>query len=561
MKRPMIYGHRGASAEAPENTLEAFKAAAEAGADGVELDIQLTKDGYIVVMHDETIDRTSDGSGFVKDMTLDELRQYNYNNHKEGFPFCMIPLIEDVFEILKPYELNINIELKTGIFDYEGIEEKIVRSVHENYDPKKIIYSSFNHYSVMKIKELDPDAACAFLYADGYMDIVEYAAKYGVQALHPHFAGLRAPGMIKDAEKHGIDINAWGVDTDSQYHFCMMNDINIVITNSPFKAKEYFSRYLNPFADYMRSTVHPWMDKNVSQQYIESEDGIRINTYRMIHPDEKAAILILHGFCEFFGKYHEMAYRFYEQGYSVFFAEMRGHGYSDRTSRIDDGRVAVQSFDEYLSDVRSVMEQVVIPYSKTEHYFLFAHSMGGAVGALYLEENPETFECAVLASPMLKVNYGIVPESAVKAMTIASYAVDMDERFAPGQHAFRFDFDPGNSNAQDRDRYAYQFNMRCEDAHYQTWGSTWSWVRAASQAVERALRNANAVTTPVLLCQAGLDSMVRDEGQKEFAAKAKKVTLLRYDNAKHELYNAEDASREKFYKDILVFYKAYTGKK
>ncbi|MCR5795042.1 MAG: alpha/beta fold hydrolase [Solobacterium sp.] len=561
MKRPMIYGHRGASGSAPENTLEAFKAAAETGAEGVELDIQLTKDGYIVVIHDETIDRTSDGTGYVKDMTLDELRQYNYNNHKEGFPFCMIPLIEDVFEILRPYGLCINIELKTGIFDYEGIEEKIVQSVHANYDPAKIIYSSFNHYSVMKIKELDPGAACAFLYEDGYMDIVEYAKKYGVQALHPHFCGLRAPGLIRDALDRGLDINVWGVDTDSQYHFCMMNGINIVITNYPDRAREYFSRYLNPFADYMRSTVLPCLEENVSQQYIESDDGVRINTYRMINPEEKAAILILHGFCEFFGKYHEMAYRLYEQGFSVFFAEMRGHGYSERTTQFEDGRVGVQSFDEYLADVHAVMEQVVIPYSKTGHCFLFGHSMGGAIGVLYMEEHPDAFECAVLSAPMLKVNYGIVPDSAVKAMTIASYAVDMDERFAPGQHAFRPDFDPDHSNAQDRDRYAYQFNMRCDDTHYQTWGSTWSWVRAASQAAEKALRNAYSVKTPVLLCQAGLDSMVREEGQKEFASKAQKVTLLRYENAKHELCNANETDREKFYKDILIFFNAYAGKK
>ena len=121
-----IWAHRGASGTMPENTLESFKKAAELGADGVELDIQLTKDDEIVVIHDEKIDRTSDGKGWVKDYTLEELRGFNYNRTKPEYEHADIPTMREVFELLKPTDLFINIEIKTGVFFYEKIEEKIL---------------------------------------------------------------------------------------------------------------------------------------------------------------------------------------------------------------------------------------------------------------------------------------------------------------------------------------------------------------------------------------------------------------------------------------------------
>ena len=94
-KYPLIWGHRGASGYAPENTLPAFKMAADMGADGVELDIQMTKDGEIVVCHDETIDRTSSGKGWLKDFTFDELRRLDFSNGNSAYEGVKIPTMED----------------------------------------------------------------------------------------------------------------------------------------------------------------------------------------------------------------------------------------------------------------------------------------------------------------------------------------------------------------------------------------------------------------------------------------------------------------------------------
>ena len=126
-----VWAHRGASAYAPENTLEAFLLAAEQGADGVELDVQLTKDGEMVVVHDEEIDRVSDGSGFVKDYTLAELKNLNFNKTHLEYQNVKIPTLREVYEALKPTGMTINVELKTGIFWYKDLEKKVLELTKE----------------------------------------------------------------------------------------------------------------------------------------------------------------------------------------------------------------------------------------------------------------------------------------------------------------------------------------------------------------------------------------------------------------------------------------------
>jgi glycerophosphoryl diester phosphodiesterase len=120
-KNPLVWAHRGASGSAPENTLAAFKMAAEMGADGVELDIQKTRDGVIVVCHDEKVDRTSNGSGWIKDFSFDEIRKLDFCNGNQEYEGIRIPTMEEVLDLLADTGLTINIELKTGIIFYEKI--------------------------------------------------------------------------------------------------------------------------------------------------------------------------------------------------------------------------------------------------------------------------------------------------------------------------------------------------------------------------------------------------------------------------------------------------------
>jgi glycerophosphoryl diester phosphodiesterase len=236
--KPLVWAHRGASGYAPENTLAAFQKAVDLDADGVELDIQLTKDDQIVVIHDETIDRTSDGKGWVKDYTLEELRAFNYNRTKPEYKHADIPTMREVFELLKPTGLFINIEIKTGVVFYEKIEEKILALAKEMGMEDRVCYSSFNHYTVTRIHELKPDAEVGFLYADGPIDMPSYGVKHGVNALHPALYNLQYDGFVKECKEKGLKLNVWTVNERPYMEMCCQYGVDAIITNYPDIAKE-----------------------------------------------------------------------------------------------------------------------------------------------------------------------------------------------------------------------------------------------------------------------------------------------------------------------------------
>ena len=127
-----VWGHRGASGYAPENTMEAFALAVEMGAYGIELDVQMSADGKLVVCHDERIDRTSNGSGAIAALSYEKLAQYNYHAGFSAETFYRLPLLEEVLELLKPTALHLNIELKCdSLVRYEGMEVKAVQAVRQ----------------------------------------------------------------------------------------------------------------------------------------------------------------------------------------------------------------------------------------------------------------------------------------------------------------------------------------------------------------------------------------------------------------------------------------------
>ena len=238
MSKTKIFAHRGASGYAPENTLEAFALAITQGADGIELDVQLTKDGIPVVIHDETIDRVTEKKGWVKDYTLEELRAFNYNRTKPEYKHADIPTMREVFELLKPTGLFINIEIKTGVVFYEKIEEKILALTKEMGMEDRVCYSSFNHYTVTRIHELKPDAEVGFLYADGPIDMPSYGVKHGVNALHPALYNLQYDGFVKECKEKGLKLNVWTVNERPYMEMCCQYGVDAIITNYPDIAKE-----------------------------------------------------------------------------------------------------------------------------------------------------------------------------------------------------------------------------------------------------------------------------------------------------------------------------------
>lgn len=237
-KKCKIWAHRGASGYAPENTLEAFRLAAELGADGVELDVQLTKDREIVVIHDEKIDRTGSGRGYVADHTLEELRRYNYNRTKPEYPHADIPTLREVLELLRPTALTVNIELKTGVNFYPGIERAVTELVKQMGMEERVIYSSFNHLSILKIKELCPAAKTGLLYHDGTVDMPDYAKRLAVEALHPAMYNMRYPGFVRKCKELDIALHVWTANEPKRIQELLQYGVDAVITNYPDIAYE-----------------------------------------------------------------------------------------------------------------------------------------------------------------------------------------------------------------------------------------------------------------------------------------------------------------------------------
>ena len=234
--KTLIWGHRGASELAPENSMESFRLAHDMGADGIELDVHLTKDGQIVVAHDETIDRCSNGKGRIIDKTLSELLQYDFSDHKQGYHNIKIPTLAEVLGFVKGTGMTINIEIKSGVVIYEGIEEKTMKLVDEMGLSSRIIYSSFNHYSLILIKNINPAAITGALYSEALIDPYLYAQHIGAAAIHPYYPTLMVPGTIEGCKKNNIKIHTWTVDQPDHIGWLIKAGVDAIITNRPDEA-------------------------------------------------------------------------------------------------------------------------------------------------------------------------------------------------------------------------------------------------------------------------------------------------------------------------------------
>lgn len=233
MKNTKIFAHRGASGYAPENTMEAFALAMEQKADGIEIDVQMTKDGELAVIHDETVDRVSGAKGKVRDYTMKELKELNVSNGFEEFPQVKIPTLQEVLDLLKKSDMELNIELKTGIIWYPGIEEKVLCAVREANMQERIIYSSFNHYSIQKVRELEPDAQTAYLFGDVILYMERYAIESGVKGLHPALYHVKMADFLKEYQQSGLAVRVWTVNEEEQIKKLISSGVDAVITNYP----------------------------------------------------------------------------------------------------------------------------------------------------------------------------------------------------------------------------------------------------------------------------------------------------------------------------------------
>ncbi|WP_300342157.1 glycerophosphodiester phosphodiesterase [Fusobacterium sp.] len=234
-----IFAHRGFSGYYPENTMLAFKKAIEIGVDGIELDVQLTKDNTVVIIHDETIDRTTNGDGLVKSYTYDELKKFDASFKFNNFGFNRIPTLEEYFLLVKDLDIITNIELKTSVYQYLGIEDSVLELIKKYKLEDKVIISSFNHFSILRMKKLAPQIKCGFLSEDWIIDAGKYTFSHQIECYHPRFNNL-IPEVIEELKKFNIEINTWTVNDERDMLYLKEKGIDSIITNFPDMAKNLF---------------------------------------------------------------------------------------------------------------------------------------------------------------------------------------------------------------------------------------------------------------------------------------------------------------------------------
>lgn len=274
----------------------------------------------------------------------------------------------------------------------------------------------------------------------------------------------------------------------------------------------------------------------------EAADGHSIYGEVYLQEKSRGSVMISHGFTESCVKYREMIYYFLEEGYSVCILDHRDHGSSRDVVREKPGDVPthVEHFQSYVDDFDVVVRKVFQEMPKP--WFLFAHSMGGAIGARYAQQHPEVFDKIVLNAPMLEINRGGIPYFAAKLAANVLCLVGRKRGFLPGQGRFTGVEDFENSPTTGRERYRYYLARQLENPALQSAGCSCRWAAEAFRADEQILKPAECRKIPVkvLLFQADKDDFVLSNGQDRFMGSIPKGRLLFVPGSKHEIYMSED---------------------
>ncbi|WP_262173651.1 glycerophosphodiester phosphodiesterase [Saccharococcus sp. Marseille-Q5394] len=236
-----IFAHRGASGNFPENTIAAFMEAARLPVFGVEFDVHMSADGELVVIHDESIDRTSDGTGYVKDMSLAELKKHDFGNwFSPEFLGETIPTLADVLEVFDSTDHKLNIELKSDIFPYEGMVEKVLDLIAERQMESRIIISSFDHSAISTVKRFNPQIETAALFMEVLVHPMDYLNKIPTDALHILFPAALRP-TIAEVINSGMPVRTFTVNDKTYAQTLKQAGVQAIFTDYPEKLYSFLS--------------------------------------------------------------------------------------------------------------------------------------------------------------------------------------------------------------------------------------------------------------------------------------------------------------------------------
>lgn len=228
--RSRVIAHRGCGFAAPENTLRAVCCAIALEVDGIELDVHSSRDGEIVVLHDFTVDRTTNGSGSVAELTLRELKELDAGENQS------IPTLQEVIDEVRGRGILLNIEIKPT-----GIEEQVLQIITHNDFFDQAIISSFLWPVLETVREIHSEVETGLLYLVDLEDPIQVAYELGVNALHPH-CGLVTPQLVEKCHDSGLDINPWTVNDNQEMQRLIDLAVDSIITDYPTRLKELLQK-------------------------------------------------------------------------------------------------------------------------------------------------------------------------------------------------------------------------------------------------------------------------------------------------------------------------------
>lgn len=235
--RPLIIAHRGASGEAPENTLAAFQLAMDQGCDAIELDIHLSADGNIIVCHDSTINRTTSGTGHISDMTLEELKGVDAGSwYSEKYAGEQIPLLEEVFDMI-PNEMMIHVEIKDP--RQHLIVPKLSELLKKNNRLNTVVALSFHHKSLLRLKQIEQEVKISPLYRADFVDhrIVAESLGVPVYSIHPNFRFIHREDIL-EALNENLQVYLCTINDEKNMKLAMESGASGILTDFPKRLQQ-----------------------------------------------------------------------------------------------------------------------------------------------------------------------------------------------------------------------------------------------------------------------------------------------------------------------------------
>lgn len=281
----------------------------------------------------------------------------------------------------------------------------------------------------------------------------------------------------------------------------------------------------------------------------EGKNKIYYEKYKV--KNEKGRVVISHGFSECIEKYLEVIYYFTREGYSIFIMEHRGHGRSGCLGSTKT-QVHIEDFNYYINDLKKFIDKVVI---KKENLFLFAHSMGGTIGTMFIEKYPEYFEKVILTSPMFKIAIGGIPNSLALLFAKLAIIAGKENEFIVGNTPYESTYDFLSAATLNESRYNYYYKEVASNIRIQRGGGSYRWLYESLKAIKYILNKNNIknINVPILLFQGGKDELVGVEGGEKFENRCISCKLIRFEKANHDIYSENNDILEVYLNTIFEF--------